>query len=67
MTALSVDEVLDLVEPCTFALGAEYDAGRTIIERCGQPSVEDEDEPRCEEHLTWQGREGMPEFNGAFG
>lgn len=67
MTTATIDEAVAFVEPCTYPLEAEWDEGRFWINRCGRPSVDDDDEPRCAEHLDVDlNREGDPAFNGAF-
>ena len=61
-------DVIALVEPCTYPVDFDHDEdGYYPSDYCGKPAVDDEDEPRCAEHLEDWGREGMPEFNGAFG
>ena len=51
MTAATIDEALAFVEPCNFPIEAEWDEGCLSLTRCGEPAVDDEDEPRCAEHL----------------
>lgn len=49
---MTIDEVLAYVEPCTYVTDGEWnpDSGWSLT-YCLRPSVDDEEEPRCAEHL----------------
>ena len=51
MTAATIDEATAFVEPCTYPVEGEWDEGAFTVTRCNKPAVDDEDEPRCAEHL----------------
>lgn len=52
MVAILPDpEIAVYVERCAYGVAADWDGDMWAIERCGKPAVDDEDEPRCAEHL----------------